>query len=81
MGSGNKNRTDVNKRVLEEEAERAVLVQPLCSPLQTVAVLATEKGRGTVGPAVADFSPHSHSLLPSSVMDPEQVTYPLIVQA
>lgn len=66
---------------MEKEGERAVFVQPLCSPLQTVAVPAMEKGRGwvgeAVGQAVADLGPDFYSLLPSSVMDPGQVTYPL----
>lgn len=69
-----KTEDNVNRRVLEEEGERAILVQPLCSPLQTTP--AAEKGRGTIGQAVADLGPDSYSLLPSFATDPRQVTYP-----
>lgn len=56
-------------------------MQPLCFPLQTMAVPAMEKGRGTIGQAVGDLGPDSYFLLQFSVTDPGQVTYPLIVQA
>lgn len=75
MGGGNKNRTDVNRRVLEGEGERERGLS-----LQTSAVPAIEKRRETLGQAVTDLGSDSYSLFPSSVTNPGQVTY-LIVQA